>query len=142
LDKLDPITDEALKVLWEDDSTPRITGVSRIYHVVMPLQSKLIGEHRTCYASPVWADVHVDDNDYCELHSWMFFGHRPKRDGTGYFLQKPEDAIIWEAMTHVWKWLEEWEYVELRPIGPEDKEYFATDKLKEGKVVTEHGYSG
>lgn len=135
MDKLNPITTEAIKELWLDSSEPKITGVSRIFHVVMPLQGKSIGEHRTSYASPVWADVHVDDNDYCELHNWFFYGHRPKRDGTGYRLSDPGDALIWEAMTHVWNWLNEWEFVELRQIGPEDSEYFALPKLIEGVVA-------
>ena len=38
-------------------------------------------------------------------------------------------------MTHVWNWLVEWEFVELRKIGPEDSEYFALPRLLEGKVV-------
>ena len=129
-DKLERFTDEALLPIWDDENAPKITGINRVFHVAGP---KMEGY------SPVWANVNVDSNDYCELDGWHFFGHRPKRDGTGYYLSKPEDAIIWEAMTHVWTWLAEWEYVELRQIGPEDSEYFATDKLKEGKVV-ESGY--
>ena len=29
----------------------------------------------------------------------------------------------------IWDWLSEWELVELKRIGPEDSEYFATDKF-------------
>jgi hypothetical protein len=32
----------------------------------------------------------------------------------------------------IYLWLQEWEFIELRPIGPEDSEYFATDKLTGG----------
>ena len=79
-DKLDPITDEALKVLWQDDKEPEITGMTRTYHVGMPVDGK------SNASSPVWAEIKVYDHDYCELDRWLFFGHRPKRDGTGYFL--------------------------------------------------------
>ena len=136
MDKLEKFTDENIKEIWDDDKEPKILGMTRTFHVAMPVEGKSLG------ASHVWARVEVDQHDYCELVNWCFFGHRPKRDGTGYFLNKPEDALLWEAMQHVWTWLAEWEYVELRPIGPEDSEYFATDKLKEGKVESDNGYPG
>lgn len=30
---------------------------------------------------------------------------------------------------HIYKWLKEWDLIELRPMGPEDFEYFATATL-------------
>jgi hypothetical protein len=121
------------KFVWDDDREPEITGITRTFHVGMPTKE---GER----AMLIWAKVEVYDHDYCELENWKWFDFRPKKPGTGYFLNKPEDAAIWEAMRKVWEWLAEWEFVELRPTGPEDKEYFALPKLLEGTVKS--GYPG
>jgi hypothetical protein len=117
-----------LEDLFADDKEPILRGISKIYHLVYPHDKA-----RTTFASPVWADVEVDSDGYCELRDWKYFEQRPKRSG-GYNLSDAEDAAKWEAMREVWSWLSEWELVELKPIGPEDSEYFATEKLLEMEV--------
>lgn len=47
----------------------------------------------------------------------------------GYHLQDPEHRKVWDAGRDVMQWLCDHEFVQLRPIGPEDSEYFATSKL-------------
>lgn len=118
-----------IKFIWDDDREPEITGVTRTFTVGMPVL-----ENDDKKSAKIWAKVEVYDHDYCELENWKWFDFRPRNMSTGYFLNKPEDAAIWEAMRKVWEWLAEWEYVELRPTGPDDKEYFALPKLLEGKV--------
>jgi hypothetical protein len=110
--------------IFADDKEPRLAGISKTYHVLYPDKAP------TRFASPVWADIEVDEHGYCELRDWKYFEQRPKRTG-GYNLTDAEDSDKWEAMRQVWSWLAEWDLVELKPIGPEDSEYFATDKLLE-----------
>jgi hypothetical protein len=48
--------------------------------------------------------------------------------GTSWF-GKNFDEMGHEEKKEIWELLSEWNLVELRQIGPEDSEYFATDKL-------------
>jgi hypothetical protein len=103
---------------WADDSEPEISRrVKMVYALHAP------GVHRYAY----WAEVVIDEDGLCELQDWRWGEfrdpHRPYRAFA-------EDRKLWDAMHEVWSWLSEWEYVELKPIGPEDSEYFATDKLR------------
>jgi len=44
-------------------------------------------------------------------------------------LHTPYSTEIWNIEREIYEWLSEWELVKLVAIGPEDSEYFATDKL-------------
>jgi hypothetical protein len=67
------------------------------------------------------------DDGLCELHDWYWFGQKDQHKP--YRLTDPEDKARWDAMQEVWFWLREWELVELKKIGPDDSEYFATERL-------------
>jgi hypothetical protein len=82
-----------------------------------------------------FAHIRVAEDGMCELWDWGWYGRRdPHRP---YRLTDPNDKALWDTMKKVWKWLEEYELVELRPIGPEDYEFFATDKLLGGSFEIE-----
>lgn len=72
----------------------------------------------------------VDEHGYVEFNDW--FWENQKRKPGGYRLSNPEDLARWEAMRELQEYLRDVEeLIELKPIGPEDSEYFATDKLWE-----------
>lgn len=88
--------------------------------------------YRVGFDKYIYATLRVADDGYCDLWDWYWFGLRdPHR---GYKLSDPEDHKLWDAMQNVWTWLREWEFVELKPIGPEDSEYFATERLTNATV--------
>lgn len=97
----------------------------KLFYLRMPNSlDRKTGDTISCYLS-------VDQYGYCQLMDWYFFHRRdPHRP---YHLSEQEDAELYECERLVWEWLAEWELVELKPIGPEDSEYFATDKLLGGK---------
>lgn len=74
-----------------------------------------------------WAQIHAEEDDLVELEDWRWGDvrdvHRPLRP------HDPGDQKIIAARNEVWEWLAEWEIVRLRPIGPEDSEYFAGEAL-------------
>jgi hypothetical protein len=77
------------------------------------------------FKESAWAYVCVQDDGLAELWKWYWFGIRSPEHAMplGY------DPRLDLAKQEVWEWLMEWELIELRPIGPEDSEYFATLKL-------------
>jgi hypothetical protein len=76
-----------------------------------------------------WAVLEVSNDGYCELHLWRLDGttykSRPFRPGD------PKDAAYMESRQQMLGLLEEEELIELLPIGPEDKEWFVTEKFRE-----------
>jgi hypothetical protein len=100
--------------VYNDENEPKYGAIGTMYCVH--------SERREAVAYLV-----VEEGGYTELWDWRWFGKRdPHRS---YKLTVPEDRELWDAMREVWSWLREWEYVELKPIGPDDTEYFATKKL-------------
>jgi hypothetical protein len=73
--------------------------------------------------------LEVFADGYTELHDWYYKGLRPIPSGTGYRLSNPDHQARWDARRELLEILAEEELVELLPIGPEDSEYFATEKL-------------
>jgi hypothetical protein len=80
---------------------------------------------------PRWtADLLVDKYGYCELTNWTWKDEK-YRSG-GWRLSNPADLANYEAEHELLDFLrDEGEWIELRKIGPEDSEYFATEKLME-----------
>ena len=74
-----------------------------------------------------YAYLRIYTDGLCELDCWYWFGI--KSLGRPYDLRNEEDRIVLGAQQEVWEWLNEWEYVQLRRIGPEDSEYFVGEKL-------------
>lgn len=80
------------------------------------------------YSMQMQVQVRVYHDGLANLEYYRWFGKTgPKRGG--YRLSDPKDLEIWETDKEVWEWLSEWGFVELHRIGPEDSEYFATEKL-------------
>lgn len=101
--------------VYADDMKPESNQLAVIFRVAMPGQFKY----------DYWANVYVEENDYCELHGWRWGEYRQPRPA----IYNSDNFHLLEVEKRVWEWLKEWEYVELRNIGPDDAEYFATDKL-------------
>ncbi len=90
----------------------------RLFYIRMPkVLDRKTGDTITCRLS-------IDKYGYCELVDWYCFGKRDPHEP-----YTSETMELREYEMAVWEWLAEWELVELRPIGPEDSEYFATAKL-------------
>jgi len=72
-----------------------------------------------------WVHLEVYSDDYCELHLWLVNGKtyksRPYSSG---------DEID-QSSRIVKEILEEEELIELRQVGPEDREYFVTETFWE-----------
>ena len=91
----------------------------KLFFIRMPhALDRKTGETITCRIS-------VDQYGYCEMVDWYNFGLRDPHTSYNSLM----DQKLIEAEKEVWEWLAEWELVELRRIGPEDSEYFATSKL-------------
>lgn len=80
---------------------------------------------------PKWGcTLTVDEHGYVEFDDWFWNGE--KRKPGGYRFSNPEDVKRYEACHEMQEYLAEVEeLIELKPIGPEDSEYFATEKLWE-----------
>lgn len=102
--------------VYDDKLQPEFSATWITYRVTVP------GEYRHDY----WADVLVEPGtDYCVLSCWKWGEYRQPRPA----IYSPSNWHLLEVEKRVWEWLVEWELVELKAIGPEDSEYFATTKL-------------
>jgi hypothetical protein len=73
-----------------------------------------------------WAILHIErESEYISSFDWYWFGERSSHS------YNSENWHLLTTRKEVVEWLHEWELIETRPIGPEDAEYFATDKLME-----------
>jgi hypothetical protein len=84
-----------------------------------------------------WALLNVElaHSDPClvDVKRWYWFGLHSNNTVVGTIEEIHKHQ---KARDEVYSWLTEWEFIELRQIGPEDSEYFATDKLLEVINVT------
>lgn len=101
--------------VFDDELAPEHKVHAVVYHVNVPGQFKY----------DYWANVSVEENDYASLDNWRWGEHRQPRS----HVYSAENRHLMETEQEVWEWLKEWEFVELKAIGPEDSEYFATAKL-------------
>lgn len=107
--------------IFADENQPRVMDLGKIttYRIDIPNQ------HFDYYVV-LW----VREDGYAEIQDFKFYGERGPMNVHSQ-LKHPEEAHkAWEAQKEVWDWLMEWELVELKPIGPEDSEYFITDLLE------------
>jgi hypothetical protein len=73
-----------------------------------------------------WVYLTVErENCYIAGSRWYWDGVKDPRS------YNSENWHLHETEMKMWNWLVDEELVELKPIGPEDSEYFATDKLME-----------
>ena len=120
------MTDEKLDI-YADENEPKSysIGVIRQYRVEIPNQ------HYNFYAV-----LSVREDNYAEIDGIKFDGVAGPKTG-GFRLSDPNDKAAWDLQQEVWGWLMEWELVELKAIGPEDSEYFATEKLTNSEPYVE-----
>lgn len=107
------------EVLWIDDNEPKCA-----YH------GTLVSVHVPGHRAKVNCQVLVYHDGLIELNHFTWFGVTGPKAG-GYLLGNADDRKIWDAGREVLGWLQEWDLIELRPIGPEDSEYFACLTLME-----------
>lgn len=103
--------------LWADDKKPDVKEAWEVWNIRIP------GERDTV----IYLEVdHADTVDYPWQEEYRYvhgFGEYSRWFG------KDVDKMTWEERKEIWEWLVEWELVALLPIGPDDKEYFATKEL-------------
>ncbi len=110
-----------LSNIYEDGHEPEVGLYSETYIIRVP-------EHKYTH----WArlEIEIENDGYANLESWRWGDFRSVRGpGAGY--RFPEDRERYDAMQEVYEWLREWDIIELRRIGPDDSEYFATDEFLE-----------
>jgi hypothetical protein len=108
--------------LWLDKHEPVVKPAWRTFCIRIP----------NLFGTVIYLDV--DDNDYSdppwETQSlYMIQGFNERISS---WFGKRVDKMTYDERKEIWEWLTEWELVVLRKIGPEDSEYFATDKLLQG----------
>lgn len=105
--------------VYDDKLQPQFAPIGVTYRVVVPDE----------YKHDYWADVVVEPGtDYCRLDGWKWGEYRQPRPAA----YSSANWHLLEIEREVWSWLREWELVELKSIGPEDSEYFATERLTNG----------
>lgn len=104
--------------LYEDEYNPTATENYRVYVLELP-SSVIPAKHRP--RDPIRVYASVDNYDEVNIE-----------DQT-YWFGKKASNMTWEEKQEIWEWLGEWDYAERKKIGPEDYEWFATQKLKESK---------
>lgn len=107
--------------LWAPEAEPTVRRLYATYRLTVP--SEVASGHRTEDIPFVYLDVYSEDGlATLNLHYTLWFNKKPSR---GVDIVQDE----------IWEWLQEWELVESKRIGPEDSEFFVTDKFweKSGK---------
>jgi hypothetical protein len=101
--------------IYADENEPDVSLVQTIkqYRVEIP---------NTRY--DYYAVLSVREDGYCELDHFKFHGVSGPVQG------QYNSTESYALQREVWDWLVEWELVELKPIGPEDSEYFITHELE------------
>ena len=101
--------------IFADENKPRVADLGKIttYRIDIP------NAHFDYYAV-LW----VREDGYAELQDFKFHGIRSPQQG------EYNSVESYAQRKEVWDWLMEWELVELKPIGPEDSEYFITHELE------------
>ena len=114
--------------LYAAENAPRCRQTAILYHVDIENTEQHIAGSLARGAMGVTVRVYPDGLVNINRFRWFgVFGPKPSANN----LTK-DAADIQAATKEIWEWLTEWEYVKLIPIGPEDSEFFATDKLTGG----------
>jgi hypothetical protein len=111
--------------LWDDANAPKIEVLDiKMVRVTIPTGEDVRPRERAGVV------LKVDTTDgSVELDRFIWFGVYGPKPGGAYKLSDPADLLAWNTKNDVWEYLREWEYVKMMPIGGEDAEYFATNKL-------------
>jgi len=104
-----------------------------IYADIVKPEAKLLSHVYTVipaypFSTKIRVSVRVYQDGLVNLDRYSWFGKSGPKHG-GYRLSDPKDKEIWDTNQEVYAWLSEWEFIELKRIGPEDSEWFATEKL-------------
>jgi hypothetical protein len=105
--------------LWADDMEPKVTLGDIIVEIRVPLDRM---KHKTNEMGSATLTIERESG-YVAGFDWYWFGVKNPRS------YNKENWHLLDVRKEVVDWLHEWELIETRPIGPEDSEYFATDKL-------------
>ena len=108
--------------LWAEENAPTVKPAWRTYCIRIPNVRDTV----------IYLDV--DDNDYSELpwETQSLYMIQGFNESISSWFGRRIDKMTYKEREEIWEWLIEWELVVLRKIGPEDSEYFATDKLLQG----------
>lgn len=107
--------------LYSEENAPEIAYNAVVY--LLRLENYLKVPNRTHRVMPL-VYIEVDTYGWISIRSYHWFG------------AVSSEGTRWPVMQEILHYLQEWEYAELKPIGPEDAEWFATDKLLELPRVT------
>lgn len=101
--------------IYNDDVKPGTRQHAVIYSIMFP-------HHKAPQSnfSPYHIYVEVDEFDLTHISDYTYWYGKRAAD------------MSWQERKEVLDFLCEWELIELRQIGPEDSEYFATDLLLNG----------
>jgi len=88
------------------------------------------------FSMQMQVQVRVYHDGLANLEYYRWFGKTGPKHG-GYRLSDPADKEIWDRNQEVLMWLSEWGFIELKRIGPEDSEWFATEKLTTEGTTTD-----
>ena len=97
--------------LYATENEPRVAFQYTVYGVRIPWRQ----ETRDVHVNVALIVYDQDNLVNIDFHRTTWFG-LPSAD-------------VKNHTQEIWDWLSEWELVELKQIGPEDSEYFATDKF-------------
>ena len=102
--------------LWDDNNEPIVRFNQAVYYVGLPSEVQM-----TMPTNEIpYVYVGVDKYGLVELVNFNWFGQ---------YSRNVDSTKQGGIRREIYQWLEEWEIIESRRIGPEDSEWFATKKL-------------
>jgi len=112
--------------LFAAESEPVPRKVWTTYHFTLPSEiRRKLAEQGKVTTYP-WVYIEVDD-----------FGNISIDANRSHWFDTVGDDTPSTLRKLVYDWLNEWEYITLQPIGPEDHEWFITDKFD--RIVNNRG---
>lgn len=102
--------------LYADENEPKFEEVGTVYYVGFPRPSEI--DRPNSY----FLYVEVDNWDMVNIQGHSVWAGQNFKN------------LTWDQRTEVYSLLVEWELCEWKSIGPEDRELFATEKLRSAHV--------
>lgn len=132
------MTDPSVDI-YTDEMEPYVQIDSVRVKVILPAVTvgdlNITLEQRTAWAV-LEIELGLGDPHLVHLAHWHWFGVASPKPA----IYNSENWHLLDVRKEVYEWLVEWDLIRLQAIGPEDAEYFATDKLLElTKGVTQNG---
>jgi hypothetical protein len=99
--------------LWAEENAPEVFYNATVYCVRYPFHIR-----RTLPTKVLpFVYLEVDPYGMVDVRSYHWFG------------ATSSEGKDWRIQKEIFSYLQEWEYIQSIRIGPEDSEWFATDKL-------------